>query len=180
MNFEHFLYQYLLKNGKAEVPDFGIFELAKESAKIDAEHSVIIPPKEILTFEYQPKVFGNHFAKYIAEKTNSNLFVVQMNMKNEIADWFSQLRKNNLLTLENLGQYQLDKTGNIVKITDSNPNVFGLETINIQNLQSQPKKKKSSDYKIGKTVFWTFLILIILGGIAFYFSGGKELLLKSR
>jgi hypothetical protein len=47
MNFEYLLYQYLLKHNRAEVPEFGIFQLNRESAKIDAENSIIIPPKKL-------------------------------------------------------------------------------------------------------------------------------------
>ena len=65
MNFEYLLYQYLLKHNRAEVPEFGVFELTKESAKIDAENSIITPPKEIVTFEYNPSCYDNQLAKYI-------------------------------------------------------------------------------------------------------------------
>lgn len=177
MNFEYFLYQYLLKNSKAEVPDFGIFELTKESAKIDAENSVILPPKEIIAFEYRPAVFDNHLARYIAEETGSNLFVVQTNLKTEVAKWFHKLQNENFLNLENLGQFQLDDNKNVIKITDNNSDIFGLEEINIRNLKSKPKKKKSSgDYGFNKIIIRVFLSLIIVSGIAFYFFGDKELL----
>jgi len=178
MNLEYFLYQYLLKNGKAEVPDFGVFELTKESAKIDAKNSIIIPPKEVITFDFRPAVFDNSLTKHIADETGSNLFIVQMNIKNEVAKWLQQLQKDNILNLENLGQYQFDDNKNVVKITDNNSGIFGLEEINIQNLKSFKSKKKtvSEDYKFDKKVIWTFLSLIITGCAALFLFGDKELL----
>ena len=76
MNFEYLLYQYLLKHNRAEVPEFGVFELTKESAKIDAENSIIIPPKEIVTFNYNPSCYDSQLAKHIADETNMNIFIV--------------------------------------------------------------------------------------------------------
>lgn len=178
MNFEYHLYQYLLKHQKAEVPDFGVFELTKESAKIDAENSIITPPKEVVTFQYQPSVFDNHLAKYIAEVTNSNLFIVQMNLKNEVATWFQKLQSENNLYLENIGHFQLDDQNKVVKITDNDDDVFGLESINLQNLKkSFPKKNiDSENYSFNKNVIWTFLSIIILGTISLFLFGNQELI----
>ena len=178
MNFEYHIYQYLLKHHKAEVPDFGVFELTKESAKIDAENSIITPPKEVVRFQYQPSVFDNHLAKYISEETNSNLFIIQMDLKNEVAKWFQKLQSENNLYLENLGQFQLDDQSKVIKITDSNDDVFGLESINLQTLKKTfPKKNTvSEDYSFNKNVVWTFLSIIILGTISLFLFGDQQLI----
>lgn len=178
MNFEHHIYQYLLKHHKAEVPDLGVFELTKESAKIDAANSIITPPKEVVKFQYQPSTFDNLLAKYIAEETNSNLFIVQMNLKNEVAKWFQKLQTENNLTLENLGQFQLDDQSRIIKITDDTDDIFGLEAINLQTLKKTfPKKNIVSDnYAFNKNVIWTFLGIVILGSIALFVFGDQQLI----
>lgn len=178
MNFEHYLYQYLLKHHKAEVPDFGVFELTKESAKIDAESSIITPPKELVAFFYRPTVFDNHLARYIAEETQSNLFTVQMNLKAEVSKWMQQLQNENILNLGNLGQFQLDHDNNVIKIADNNDDVFGLETINLENLKLPKSKIKSltEDYSFNKNVLWTFLAIIIVGTSALFFFGDQELI----
>lgn len=179
MNFEYHIYQYLLKHHKAEVPDFGVFELTKESAKIDAENSIITPPKEVVTFLYQPNVFDNHLAKYIAEESNSNLFIVQMNLKNEVAKWFQKLQSDNHLYLENLGQFQLDDQNKVAKIIDDQDDVFGLESINLQSLKKTFPDKKNNDsenYSLSKNVIWTFLGIIIAGSISLFLFGDQTLI----
>lgn len=178
MNFEYYLYQYLLKHHKAEVPDFGVFELTKESAKIDAESSIITPPKEVVAFHYQPTVFDNHLAKYIAEETDSNLFTIQMSLKSEISKWIQKLQKGNILSLGNLGQFQFDENKNVVKIVDDNDDVFGLEAINLENLKQSKSKVKllTENYSFNKNVLWTFLVLIIVGTSALFLLGDSELL----
>ncbi|PZU90620.1 MAG: hypothetical protein DI529_02515 [Chryseobacterium sp.] len=178
MNFEYLLYQYLLKHNRAEVPEFGVFELTKESAKIDAENSIIIPPKESVTFEYNLAVYDNHLAKYIAEETNTNLFVVQMNLKSEVAKWFQKLQHDNFLDLENLGQFQLDEQSKVVKITDTSADVFGFEEVNMQQLKNLKSKKTSieEDYAFNKSVLWTFLSIIVAGTAALFLFGDQELI----
>lgn len=178
MNFEYFLYQYLLKNNSAEVPDFGVFQLTKESAKIDAENAIITPPRETVVFTYKPAVFSNHLAKYIADETGDNLFVVQMNMKAQVANWQKVLQEHQVLDLKYLGQFQMDETGDIIKIDDSNTDVFGYEEINLQTLK-HPKTKKedvSRDYRFRKNIIWTFLAIILLGVAAIFILGDEELI----
>jgi len=177
MNFEYLLYQYLLKHNRAEVPEFGVFELTKESAKIDAENSIIIPPKEIVTFEYNPSGYDNQLAKYIAEETNSNLFIVQMDLKNEVAKWFQKLQTENSLSLENLGQYQLNEDNKVVKITNNDEDVFGFEKVDLQHLKTLKSKNTfKEDYSFNKGVIWTFLSVIVVGTAALFLFGDQELI----
>ncbi|MCG2794208.1 MAG: hypothetical protein L6262_11750 [Weeksellaceae bacterium] len=178
MNFEHHIYQYLLKHRLAEVPDFGVFEISKEPAKIDAENAVIMPPKEIVTFRHQPAVFDNHLAKYIAEETDSNLFTVQMELKDEVTKWIQKLKIEKSLYLENLGFFLLDEQNNIAKANDSD-DVFGLESIHLQNFKKTfPVKKdaESEDYALNKAVIWTFLLLLILGTASLFLFGDRDLI----
>lgn len=177
MNFEYLLYQYLLKHNRAEVPEFGVFELIKESAKIDAENSIIIPPKESVTFEYNPSGYDNHLAKYIADETNSNLFIVQMNLKNEVANWFQKLQTENSLSLENLGHFQLNEDNKVVKVTDNDDDVFGFEKVDLQHLKTLKSKNNfTEDYSFNKNVIWTFVSIIVVGTAALLLFGDQELI----
>ncbi|WP_313098924.1 hypothetical protein [Epilithonimonas sp.] len=177
MNFEYLLYQYLLKHNRAEVPEFGVFELTKESAKIDAENSIIIPPKEIVTFEYNPSGYDSKLAKYIADETNTNLFIVQMNLKNEVAKWFQKLQTENVLNLENLGQYQLNEDNKVVKVTNNDEDVFGFEKVDLQHLKTLKSKNNfTEDYTLNKSVIWAFLSVIVVGFVALFLFGDQELI----
>lgn len=175
MNFEYLLYQYLLKHNRAEVPEFGVFELTKESAKIDAENSIIIPPKEIVTFNYNPSCYDSQLAKHIADETNTNIFIVQKNLKNEVAKWFQKLQTENVLNLENLGQYQLNEDNKVVKVTNNDEDVFGFEKVDLQHLKTLKSKNNFiEDYSLNKNVIWTFVSLIIVGTSALFLFGNQE------
>lgn len=176
MNSEYYLYQFLLKHNRAEVPNFGVFQLTKESAKIDAENSIIIPPKEIVTFQYKPDVFDSQLAKYIADETNANLFTIQMNLKSEVSVWLQKLKADNHLSLENIGQFQFGDNHNVIKVAEDTDDIFGLESINLRTLEKTfPKKNTDSEtYLFSKSVFWTFLVLIILGCGALFLFGDQQ------
>lgn len=177
MNLEHYLYQYLLKHRKAEVPDFGVFELTKESAKIDAENSIIIPPKEIVNFQYK-SVDSDLLANYLADEIKTDLVTAQKNLKSEVEKWFQTLKSEHNLKLENIGQFQFDDQNNIIKISEDSDDVYGLEAINIKALKNPVSSKNSvsEDYSFNKNVIWTFVGLIIIGSAALFLFGDRQLI----
>ena len=178
MNLEYFLYQYLLKHQKAEVPDFGVFELTKESAKIDAENSVISPPREIISFIYDHNITGHHLANYISKENNSDPSFAQESIKNEVAAWHQKLKSGNILTLENLGQFQMNDQKDVIKINESQDDIFGLEAINLKALKNPAVKAKplTEEYSFKKSTLWVFLILVIFGAAAVVIFGDQEML----
>lgn len=177
MNFEYLLYQYLLKHNKAEIPEFGVFRLTKESAKIDAEKSVIIPPKETVTFEYNPSVESDKVALFIADETQSTLSEAQTELKHEVSKWFQKLRSDNTLNLDNLGQFHLNEENKVVKITDADDDIFGFEKVDLQHLKTlKSKNNLTEDYSFNKNVIWTFVSLIIVGTAALFLFGNQELI----
>lgn len=179
MNFEYFLYQYLLKHHKAEVTGFGVFQLTKESAKIDAENYIITPPKEVVVFHYQTDLVGGDLENYISNETNSDLSTVTNNVKNEVEKWLRKLQTGNTLVLENIGQFQLDDHHQVIKLPDSNDDVFGLEAINLQALKKKSAKKYADpeNYAFNKNVIWVFITIIILGVGSLFLFGDQDLIL---
>lgn len=177
MNFEYLLYQYLLKHKKAEVPEFGVFEFTRESAKIDAANSVIIPPKESVTFEYHPYGYDDRFARYISEETSNDLSIVQTNLKKEIDNWLQKLQAEKILVLENLGQFQLDNDNKIIKTADNNEDVFGFEEVDLQHLKNLKSRNNfTAEYSFQKSVIWTFVSVIVIGFTALFLFGDQEII----
>jgi hypothetical protein len=93
-----------------------------------------------------------------------------MNLKNEVANWIQKLQTENVLNLENLGQYQLNEENKVVKVTDNDDDVFGFEKVDLQHLKTLKSKNSfTEDYSFNKGVIWTFLSIIIIG-LQHYFS----------
>ncbi len=176
MNFEYFLYQYLLKYQSAEVPDFGVFSFTRESAKIDAENSLIIPPRESIHFKYNPELSSEALAHYFADHTGKDLAMAKKQMEIEVMQWLDQLKKENHLELTDIGKFQLDTDGKVIKIS-SETDVFGFEEVNLNQLKTKKiNSGPDTGYSLKKNVIWTFLSLIVIGSVIFYFFGDHELL----
>lgn len=176
MNFEYFLYQYLLKHQSAEVPDFGVFSLMRESAKIDAENSVIIPPRESIHFEYNPELRSETLAQSIASQTGNDLSTARNQIEIEVRRWLDQLKTENHMELSDIGKFQLDADQNVIKVSDDS-DIFGFEAVNLNQLKNRKiKGKPDAEYSFSKSVIWTFLSIIVIGGVIFYFLGDHELL----
>ncbi len=185
MNFEYFLYQYLLKHQKAEITDFGVFLLIRESAKIDAENSVIIPPKESITFELDPSIQNTDFPEFVAVQSQSDLSEVDQNLKAEVSGWLSQLKSGKSLQLRNIGEFKMDDAQKVVKVSDHED--FGFEAINLNQLKSKKAEPQSTEtYSLSKSVIWTFVAVIAVGSaILFGFKNpdlifGKSSKIPSR
>lgn len=176
MNFEYLLYRYLLKHQTAEVPDFGVFRLTKQSAKIDAENSIILPPKESIEFEQDYFVSGLDLADYISLETGLEQAEVLSQLKNQSDQWKHKLQSEGFLQLGNIGRLILDKENRIIKDNEDN-DAFGFEEINLNQLKTKKSIQKSDvEYKLNKSVIWAFVSLIVTGSVLFYFFGDQELI----
>jgi len=172
MNFEYLLYRYLLKHQTAEVPGFGVFKLTKQSAKIDAENSVILPPKESIEFEQDYFVSGLDLADYISLETGFEL----SQLKNQSDQWKHKLQSEGFLQLGNIGRLILEKENRIIK-DHEDTDAFGFEEINLNQLKTKKSIQKSDiEYKLNNGVIWAFVSLIFTGSVLFYFFGDQELI----
>lgn len=176
MNFEYLLYRYLLKHQTAEVPGFGVFKLTKQSAKIDAENSVILPPKESIEFEQDYFVSGLDLADYISLEKGFEQAEVLSQLKNQSDQWKHKLQSEGFLQLGNIGRLILDKENRIIK-DNEDTDAFGFEEINLNQLKTKKSIQKSDiEYKLNKGVVWSFVSLIVTGSVLFYFFGDQELI----
>ena len=176
MNFEYLLYRYLLKHQTAEVSGFGVFKLTKQSAKIDAENSVILPPKESIEFEQDYFVSGLDLADYISLETGFEQAEVLSQLKNQSDQWKNKLQSEGFLQLGNIGRLILDKENRIIK-DNEDTDAFGFEEINLNQLKTKKSIQKTDiEYKLNNGVIWAFVSLIFTGSVLFYFFGDQELI----
>lgn len=174
MNFEYLLYRYLLKHQTAEVSGFGVFKLTKQSAKIDAENSVILPPKESIEFEQDYFVSGLDLADYISLETGFEQAEVLSQLKNQSDQWKNKLQSEGFLQLGNIGRLILDKENRIIK-DNEDTDAFGFEEINLNQLKTKKSIQKTDiEYKLNNGVIWAFVSLIFTGSVLFYFFGDQE------
>lgn len=182
MNLGLHIFNYLQKNGSVELPGFGVFTIQKKSAHLDESSSVLLPPVQEIKFQKNHLVFNSDLAKYIADKTGENLFVIQTQMKEEVLNWQEKLQKNSTLVIDELGEFVLENQEiNLVSKNDftKNPGYFGLEKIDLKEIE-KPKfnntevEETDNQYVFSKTILWSFLFIIPVGGIIFLALNHKD------
>lgn len=182
MNLGLHIFNYLQKNGSVELPGFGIFTMQKKSAQIDETSSVLLPPIQEIKFQKNQLVFNSDLSKYIAEKTGENLFVIQTQIKEEVLNWQEELQKNKSLSIDELGEFLIENQEiNLISKNDftKNPSYFGLEKIDLKEIEN-PKisntevEDTDNQYVFSKSLLWTFLFIIPVGGIIYLALNYKD------
>ena len=182
MNLGLHIFNYLQKNGSVELPGFGVFTMQKKSAQIDESSSVLLPPIQEIKFQKNQLVFNSDLSKYIAEKTGENLFVVQTQIKEEVLNWQEELQKNKSLSIDELGEFLIENQEiNLISKNDftKNPSYFGLEKIDLKEIEN-PKisntevEDSDNQYVFSKSLLWTFLFIIPVGGIIYLALNYKD------
>lgn len=172
MDLAFYINEYLNKYGRVEVPGFGIFTLSKKNAVVDEQASKILPPTQIIHFEEKKTVYDSSLSKYIVEKTKENLFVVQTQIRDAVAQWNNELTQNKVLTINNIGEFSF--FGEQILLNNSlskeNPKYFGLEEIDLQKLKINKgitKVKAQKNYQFSNSILWAFLVVIPIGALAY-------------
>ena len=182
MNLGLHIFNYLQKNGSVELPGFGVFTMQKKSAQIDESSSVLLPPIQEIKFQKNQLVFNSDLSKYIAEKTGENLFVVQTQIKEEVLNWQEELQNNKSLSIDELGEFLIENQEiNLISKNDftKNPSYFGLEKIDLKEIEN-PKisntevEDSDNQYVFSKSLLWTFLFIIPVGGIIYLALNYKD------
>ena len=182
MNLGLHIFNYLQKNGSVELPGFGVFTMQKKSAQIDESSSVLLPPIQEIKFQKNQLVFNSDLSKYIAEKTGENLFVIQTQIKEEVLNWQEELQNNKSLSIDELGEFLIENQEiNLISKNDftKNPSYFGLEKIDLKEIEN-PKisntevEDTDNQYVYSKSVLWTFLFIIPVGGIIYLALNYKD------
>lgn len=175
MNLGLHLFNYLQEKGSAKLPNFGAFTLQKKSASLDEKTSKLLPPTQEISFEENKDIFNADLSKYIVEKTGENLFIVQTNIKEEVASWLEELNQNHNLYIDELGEFNL-QDGKIILIDKKdftkNPQYFGLEEINIQEInfsinKEEAKENAENEYVFNNSILWIFLFILPVGALIF-------------
>jgi len=182
MNLGLHIFNYLQENGSVELPGFGVFTIENKSAHLDESSSVLLPPIQEIKFQKNTLVFNSDLSKYIAEVTGENLFVVQTQMKEEVLLWQEELQKNKILAIDELGDFVSEQQDiKLISKDDytQNPSYFGLEKIDLKEIE-RPKinnidaEDTDDQYVFSKSILWTFLFIIPVGGIVYLALTNKD------
>lgn len=186
MNISDYLLEFLKQYEKVEVKGFGVFSLANSKAEIDAHEKVILPPAKRVLFTFDKEVKGLLFINYLAQKKGISLENANFELDTQVDFWLKKINAVDEFTVKYLGQFQKEKNQLVFKgsrIEKDSPDFFGLEKINYNQLPNNSKEAVSSqpsETPLTKYVFWIFLVIIPVVGLAYAGYIFKDLIIGKK
>lgn len=185
MNLASYIYRFLqTRNSRAEIPHFGSFTIQKKPATLNKETSKMLPPKDFISFEENTLVSDEKLANYIAKKTGKSTEFILSQIANTVELWKQKLEKERILDLGELGVLSFSEEKKyILNSSNSLQNFFGLEEIELEEIQTVPNKKsEKTNRKSGfnLSIIWAFLVLATVVGLGFLAFEHQELIFGKK
>lgn len=163
MDTSALIFQFLNENGSVVLPNFGTFHLQKTTASFDEKSKTILPPAQQIVFSSERQGENISLEQFIAEKRNITLAEAKKELKETIDHWLSKLNFGDTFVLHNFGR--LVKVGDDIifqgeKISENNPDFYGLASINLtamNSTHSSLEKTQKSGHR-----WWIVIVLVII------------------
>lgn len=129
------------------IPGFGALLTQYHSAKIDSNHT-FYPPGKTLSFNRQLQTNDGLLANYIASVENCSYELSLQKIRNFTGKLSLQLSENEVITLKNIGEFQLNNENSVVFTPYSKQNFstasFGLASIVSPEIQRELQENTSN------------------------------------
>ncbi|MDR2237613.1 MAG: hypothetical protein LBE92_15940 [Chryseobacterium sp.] len=187
MNISAYILEYLKQFGTVTVPGFGVFSLKNSKAIINSENGSILPPASEIVFSVDYEVASDELAAFIAAQKQMSLEASRSDLKIQTDFWKKKLQADQHLEIQNLGTIMTEEGDTHFKgkrIESGHPDFYGLEEIRISDINNgekiSPAENREKDYKLKKSILWTFLFVIPVLGILYYAFTQRELLFGKK
>lgn len=172
MNFSLHLLEFLKKQGKASVPNFGTFFLKNTSATLDEGGKNILPPGKEIAFSNQSTENGKDFIEYLSAQEKITLLEAEIEIRKQVTFWNTKLEKDGVVKIENFGTFSLNDS-NLQFTGDKTDTVsedfYGLEEINLLEIKKSSKNSSGEkNYRFSKVIYWAIPLLVGLGVLAYF------------
>ncbi|MDR6921649.1 MULTISPECIES: hypothetical protein [Chryseobacterium] len=187
MNISAYILEYLKQFGTVTVPGFGVFSLKNSKAIINSENGSILPPASEIVFAVDYEVVSDELAAFIASQKQMSLEASKSDLKIQTDFWKKKLQAEQVLEIQNLGTVIIEEGDTHFKgkrIESGHPDFYGLEEIRISDINNGEKvritENREKDYKLKKSILWTFLFAVPVAGIVYYAFTQRELLFGKK
>ena len=172
MNFSLHLLEFLKKQGTAFVPNFGTFYLKNTSATLDESGKNILPPGKEIAFNNETPGYASNFIEYLSAQEKITLLEAEIEIRKQVTFWNSKLEKEGSVKIENFGTFFLNDSKlhfSGEKTETISEDFYGLEEINLSAIKhSAASKNSDKSYKLSKTIYWVFPLIIGLSALAYF------------
>lgn len=185
MTLSNYITDYLKRHRKVDIINFGTFTLLKTKAVFDADTQTLLPPSTVVEFERNDDVKDGGLINFVAHSCDVSLQHVKRDLDVQVDYWKKKISARENFSIEGLGNFcfteeQMHFDG--VRLEDESPDFYGLEKINLQDIQLQEEQKEvaipvEEEVRGGRWVLWTFLLAIPLVGLGYAAYRYQDLLL---
>lgn len=179
MNISADILAFLKLFGKASVPGFGKFSVEKTGALFHSETKTFLPPAQKIIFKKNNDTNEEGLVQFLSKRNHLAPEQVEHQLRDWVAMCESKLQTEQKILIPELGQFSIVNDQLIFegeRIEAENSDFFGLEEINLEDVQKPssfriPKKKQSGASTFGNIILWTFLVGIpIIGMLVLAFT----------
>lgn len=172
MNFSLHLLEFLKKQGKASVSNFGTFFLKNTSATLDEGGKNILPPGKEIAFSNQTLENEKDFIQHLSDQEKITLLEAEIEIRKQVTFWNTKLEKDGSVKIENFGTFFLNDSilqfkGD--KAETISADFYGLEEINLLEIKKSSNNRSSEkNYRFSKAIYWLIPLLVALGVLSYF------------
>jgi nucleoid DNA-binding protein len=174
--------KYLLNKKEVKIPGFGTFLKRASPAFYDEKLASLLPPGNELFFSVDFDLKDESFIHFLSEQKNISFFESQSKILELTNYWKSTLESKKEIELSGLGIFYISDDHLVFKgkrFTTENPDNFGLEEVNLENLKNKTTNFESGSntyYKKSSNNLWWLFFIIPTALIVYYTAKNQELI----
>lgn len=187
MNISDYILEFLKQYDKVVVNNFGVFSFENSKAEINTNEKVILPPAKRVVFQANKGIEDKIFLNFLAQKKGISLENAKFELQTQVDFWQKKINAKDEFSISQLGNFIKEDHQLIFKgkrIEKESPDFFGLEKINYNKLPKSTtdsaKASASEEHPITQYVFWIFLVIIPVIGLAYLAYTYQDILLGKK
>lgn len=187
MNISADILAFLKLFGKASVPGFGQFTIEKTGAQFNDQTKTLLPPSQLIIFNKNENQNDEGLIQFLAKRNQVTPDRIEKLLKDQVDSWNSTLYSGQPLLIDGLGEFdQQDFKFSGYRIESENSDFFGLEEINITDVQKSSKYKTpkgnipKDTNKTVSVLLWIFLLVIPVLGLLYFGYTQQELIFGKK
>lgn len=135
MKMEKYIADLLYRYQCVTVPSFGAFLGEIQSAQLIENQNTFYPPKKVISFNVNIKMNDGLLVNYVAQKEQISYENALHKVSNQVQLWQDELKGQDYLLLEKIGEFFQNSEGNLVFKADSASN-FATESFGLSSFSS--------------------------------------------
>ncbi len=185
MNLVNSIIDELKKHSEVALEGFGLFFLRDTTARFSKESEELLPPSRVIDLRIDYQIKDNGFIERTAQNAGCSEIEVKSHLEKLTSFWKNQLLSNDAFSIEELGHFRISDSSMAFegeRISELVPHLFGLEQINLKEIQKGSKKSAAPNQPYARSSYWgwkAFFVISVVGLLVLAYTQ-KEVLFGKK